>query len=284
MRLLIISGRSGSGKSVALQALEDVGYYCVDNLPVEMLPDLVAKLREDQPRLAISIDSRNLPKDTTRFKEILRQLKQTCRPFETTYLDAKLEIILKRFSETRRKHPLTNNKLSLSEAIQQERELLSPIANSADITIDTSQLSKHDLCRTIREKVANENNYNLQLLVQSFGFKNGIPMDSDFIFDVRCLPNPYWQQDLRTFSGLDDEIAEFLDKYHDVKLMIEDVLRFLDNWIPRFESDNRSYLTVGIGCTGGQHRSVFVAEQIAKQAQHLNLNVQIRHRDIKLNL
>tara|TARA_R110002110_G_scaffold121431_2_gene297178 strand:- start:10268 stop:11122 length:855 start_codon:yes stop_codon:yes gene_type:complete len=284
MRLLIISGRSGSGKSVALQALEDVGYYCVDNLPVEMLPDLVSKLRTDQPRLAISIDSRNLPKDTARFKEIVAQLKQTCSPFETAYLDAKLDIILKRFSETRRKHPLTTNKLSLNEAIEQERELLSPIANCADITIDTTQLSKHDLCRMIREKVANEKANNLQLLVQSFGFKNGIPMDADFMFDVRCLPNPYWHQNLRNFSGLDDEIAQFLTQYHDVKLMIEDVLRFLDNWIPRFESDNRSYLTVGIGCTGGQHRSVFVAEQIAKQAQHLNLNIQIRHRDIKLNL
>ncbi len=284
MRLLIISGRSGSGKSVALQALEDVGYYCVDNLPVEMLPDLVTKLRDDQPRLAISIDSRNLPKNTAQFREVLHHLRQTCRPFETAYLDAKLDTILKRFSETRRKHPLTNNLLSLHEAIEQERELLSPIANSADIIIDTTELSKHDLCRIIREKVASENDYNLQLLVQSFGFKNGIPMDADFIFDVRCLPNPYWQQDLRSFSGLAQEVIQFLEKHHDVKLMVEDVVRFLDNWIPRFESDNRSYLTVGIGCTGGQHRSVFVAEQIAKQAQHLNLNVQIRHRDIKLNL
>lgn len=284
MRLLIISGRSGSGKSVALQALEDVGYYCVDNLPVEMLPDLVTKLHDDQPRLAISIDSRNLPKDTARFKEVLHYLRQRCRPFETAYLDAKLDTILKRFSETRRKHPLTNNLLSLHEAIEQERELLSPIANSADITIDTTELSKHDLCRIIREKVASENDSNLQLLVQSFGFKNGLPMDADFIFDVRCLPNPYWQQALRSFSGLDQDVIQFLEKHHDVKLMVEDVIRFLDNWLPRFESDNRSYLTVGIGCTGGQHRSVFVAEQIAKQAKHLNLNVQIRHRDIKLNL
>lgn len=284
MRLLIISGRSGSGKSVTLQALEDVGYYCVDNLPVEMLPDLVTKLQKDQPRLAISIDARNLPKDTIRFKEILTQLKEICRPFNTVYIDANLETLLKRFSETRRKHPLTHKNLSLNEAIEQERELLSPIANVADITIDSTQLSKHDLCRIIREKVASENDFNLQLLVQSFGYKNGIPVGADFIFDMRCLPNPYWQQDLRTLSGLDDQIVQFLEKYHDVKLMIEDVLRFLDNWIPRFESDNRSYLTVGIGCTGGQHRSVYVTEQIAQQAKNLNINVQIRHRDLKLNL
>lgn len=280
MRLLIVSGRSGSGKSITLQVLEDLGYYCVDNLPIEMVPDLLVKIRNEQPRVAISIDARNLPNHTGPLKDVLSKLKQTGGHFETLYLDASDAVLLKRFSETRRKHPLTNQSLSLPEAVKFERDVLSPIANLANITIDTSQLSKHELCNMVRDRVTSENENNLQLLVQSFGFKNGTPPDSDFIFDVRCLPNPYWQQDLRVQSGLDEGVIHFLENYADVRLMVEDILRFLDNWIPRFEADNRSYLTVGIGCTGGQHRSVYIAEQIAKQAQSLYLNTQIRHRDL----
>lgn len=280
MRLLIISGRSGSGKSITLQVLEDLGYYCVDNLPIDMAPDLLVKIRNEHPRIAFSIDARNLPNHSGTLKEVLTKLKQIGGHFETFYLDANEDILLKRFSETRRKHPLTNQKLSLPEAIQFEREVLAPIANLANITIDTSQLSKHELCNMIRDRVTHENNQNLQLLIQSFGFKNGMPADSDFIFDVRCLPNPYWQQDLRVQSGLDQAVIHYLENYADVRLMVEDILRFLDNWIPRFEADNRSYLTVGIGCTGGQHRSVYIAEQIAKKAKSLFLITQIRHRDL----
>ncbi|MCS5709241.1 RNase adapter RapZ [Candidatus Berkiella cookevillensis] len=280
MRLLIISGRSGSGKSITLQVLEDLGYYCVDNLPIEMVPDLSMKLKSEQLKLAISIDARNLPTRVEILEDVLQKLKAICGSFETIYLDAHQEVLLKRFSETRRKHPLSNSKLSLTEAILYERQVLSTIANIANITIDTSQLSKHELCNMIRERVTHENANNLQLLIQSFAFKNGTPVDADFMFDVRCLPNPYWQPNLRMQTGLDEGVIHFLETHADVHLMVEDILRFLDNWIPRFEADNRSYLTVGIGCTGGQHRSVYIAEQIAKREKRLHLNIQIRHRDL----
>lgn len=280
MRLLIISGRSGSGKSITLQVLEDLGYYCVDNLPIEMVPDLSMKLKSEQLKLAISIDARNLPTRIEILENVLQKLKEICGSFETIYLDAHQEVLLKRFSETRRKHPLSNSKLSLTEAILYERQVLSTIANIANITIDTSQLSKHELCNMIRERVTHESGNNLQLLIQSFAFKNGTPVDADFMFDVRCLPNPYWQPNLRMQTGLDEGVIHFLETHADVNLMVEDILRFLDNWIPCFEADNRSYLTVGIGCTGGQHRSVYIAEQIAKRKKRLHLNIQIRHRDL----
>lgn len=280
MRLLIISGRSGSGKSITLQMLEDLGYYCVDNIPIEIAPELLRKIKDEHPQIAFSIDVRNLANHTGELKDVLDKLKHIGGHFDTIYLDAKDDVLLKRFSETRRKHPLTNQKRTLLEAIHAEREVLSPIANIANIIVDTSQLSKHELCNMIRDRVTNARNHNLQLLIQSFAFKNGIPADADFIFDVRCLPNPFWQQNLRLQTGLDPDVILFLKNHADVHLMVEDIIRFLDNWIPRFEADNRSYLTVGIGCTGGQHRSVYIAEIIAKRAQQLQLNTQIRHRDL----
>lgn len=280
MGLLIISGRSGSGKSVTLQVLEDLGYYCVDNLPIEMAPDLLNKIRDKHTKIAISIDARNLPSHADTLINVLHELKSIGDQFETFYLDANQEVLLKRFSETRRKHPLSNIQRSLPEAIEYERHVLAPIAGFANIIIDTSQLSKHELCQMIRERVAKKKHNILHLLIQSFGFKNGVPPNADFIFDVRCLPNPYWQNGLRVQTGLNQDVIHFLESHADVQLMVEDVLQFLDNWIPRFDADNRSYLTVGIGCTGGQHRSVYVAEQIAKKSKNLPLNIQIRHRDI----
>lgn len=281
MRLLIVSGRSGSGKSITLQALEDLGFYCVDNLPIEMVPDLLSKMRHEHTKLAISIDARNLPNHTRALTHVFENLKQMSDQFETVYLDANPNILLKRFSETRRKHPLTTVNRSLPEAIEFEREVLTPIANLADLIINTSELSKHALYQIIRERVTQESHQNLQLLVQSFGFKNGVPSEADFIFDVRCLPNPYWQAPLRMQTGYSPDVIHFLKNHKDVQLMVEDIFQFLHNWIPRFEADNRSYLTVGIGCTGGQHRSVYVAEQIAKKAQELHINIQTRHRDIE---
>ncbi len=281
MRLVIVSGRSGSGKTISLHVLEDLGYYCVDNLPVDMLPGLVEKLKDDHPRLAVSIDARNLPHDENVLKDVITALRQPDRDCEIIYLDAEPKSLLKRFSETRRRHPLSNDKVSLQEAIEHEHSLLRPLASMADITIDTSNLSSHELCSLIRDRVARENTSRLQLLIQSFGFKNGMPADADFIFDVRCLPNPYWQSELRSLTGKDKLVADFLNGYPVVKQMVEDIIKFLDNWIPRFEADNRSYLTVGIGCTGGQHRSVFVTEQLVKLAHQLQMNVQVRHRDLK---
>lgn len=282
MRLVIVSGRSGSGKTISLHVLEDLGYYCVDNLPVDMLPGLVSRLQEDHPRLAVSIDARNLPLDVNLLKDVISELRQPgC---EIIYLDADHKSLLRRFSETRRRHPLSNSKVSLQEAIEQEHALLRPLSSMADITIDTSHLTQHQLCALIRDRVARENTSRLQLLIQSFGFKNGMPADADFIFDVRCLPNPYWEPDLRALTGCDQAVADFLKAYPEVHQMVEDIIRFLDNWIPRFEADNRSYLTVGIGCTGGQHRSVYITEQLVHLANKLQLNVQVRHRDLKSNL
>ncbi|MFI4937995.1 MAG: RNase adapter RapZ [Candidatus Berkiellales bacterium] len=281
MQLVIVSGRSGSGKTISLHVLEDLGYYCVDNLPVDMLPNLVAKLQVDHPRLAVSIDARNLPTNVNLLKEVISELRQPDLHCDIIYLDADHKSLLRRFSETRRRHPLSNENVSLQEAIEQERVLLSPLASMADITIDTSYLSHHQLCSLIRDRVARENTNNLQLLIQSFGFKNGMPADADFIFDVRCLPNPFWQPQLRGLSGKDKAICDFLQASPDVELMINDIIKFLDNWIPRFEADNRSYLTVGIGCTGGQHRSVYITEQLIGKAQKLKMNVQVRHRDLQ---
>ncbi len=280
MRLVIVSGRSGSGKTISLHVLEDLGYYCVDNLPVDMLPGLVSRLQEDHPRLAVSIDARNLPSDVNLLKDVISTLRQPGLHSEIIYLDADQKSLLRRFSETRRRHPLTDEKVSLEEAIEHERTLLQPLASMADITIDTSQLTQHQLCGLVRDRVARENTSRLQLQVQSFGFKKGMPADADFIFDVRCLPNPYWQPDLRALTGQDKAVTEFLQTYPEVDDMIEDIIHFLNKWVPRFEADNRSYLTVGIGCTGGQHRSVYITERLAQRAQKLQLNVQVRHRDI----
>jgi UPF0042 nucleotide-binding protein len=284
MRLVIVSGRSGSGKTISLHVLEDLGYYCVDNLPVDMLPGLVSRLQEDHPRLAVSIDARNLPNDVHVLKDVISELRQPGWHGEIIYLDADHKSLLRRFSETRRRHPLTNENVSLQEAIEREHALLQPLASMADITIDTSHLTQHQLCGLIRDRVARENSSRLQLLIQSFGFKNGMPADADFIFDVRCLPNPYWEPDLRALTGCDKAVAEYLQKFPEVKQMVEDIIRFLDNWIPRFEADNRSYLTVGIGCTGGQHRSVYVTEQLIHLANQLQMNVQVRHRDLNLTV
>lgn len=245
-----------------------------------MLPGLVSRLQIDHPRLAVSIDSRNVPHDVSVLQGAVAALQRPDWQTEIIYLDADQKSLLRRFSETRRRHPLTNETVSLQEAIAIEHELLRPLASMADMIIDTSHLSQHQLCALIRDRVAKENVSRLQLLIQSFGFKNGMPADADFIFDVRCLPNPYWQPELRPLNGCDDKVISFLKESPVVAQMVEDIIQFLDNWIPRFEADNRSYLTVGIGCTGGQHRSVYITEQLVERAKSLQMNVQVRHRDI----
>lgn len=280
MHLLILSGRSGSGKTVSLNALEDFGFYCVDNLPVIMLQELVEKVSNEQPRLAVSIDARNLPKDMNELKTAIAQVKKPGAQCDIVYLDAEDKTILARFSETRRKHPLSSEKVTLQEALKIEQSLLSPLSNMADLTIDTTRLSKHQLCALIRERVAHQKDHTCQVMIKSFGFKHGMPSEADFIFDVRCLPNPYWQPNLRSFSGTDPAVIEFLQSQPEVNLMVEDIHGFLENWIPKFAADNRSYLTVGIGCTGGQHRSVYIAEKIVQAISKGSYQVQIRHRDL----
>lgn len=279
MHLMIVSGRSGSGKTVALTTLEDLGFYCVDNLPVDLLVILAEKLRFTHDNIAVSIDARNLPKEVNSFNNVLTDLK-TAFPdqCDILYLDAEENVLLKRFSETRRKHPLTSSTCSLQEAISYEKKMLSPLSHLADISLDTSYFSKHELSRIIRDKVAKKNEA-LQVLLLSFGFKHGAPSDADFIFDVRCLPNPYWEESLRDFSGQEPPIIEYLMAQPDVKNMVRDIQLFLHNWVPSFMKDNRSYLTVGIGCTGGKHRSVYIVDALQK-ALASQFSVQARHRDL----
>ncbi|MEY3182631.1 MAG: hypothetical protein RLZ35_616 [Pseudomonadota bacterium] len=282
MRLIILSGRSGSGKTIALHVLEDLGFYCIDNLPLAMLVDLPTHLASTHERVAVSIDARNIPTDLEHFTEIFSLLNQQIGKSEIIYLDADENTLLKRFSETRRKHPLTNKKISLREAIRQEYNLLTPIANLADLTIDTTPLSIQALHHLIRERVAHYQDSCLQVQLQSFGFKYGLPPDADFVFDVRCLKNPYWEPRLRPLNGLDLNIAEYLEKQADVQLMLKEIEQFLKNWLPRFEADNRSYITVAIGCTGGKHRSVYLVESLAKKLSNVIPHLQIRHRELKL--
>lgn len=282
MRLIILSGRSGSGKSIALHVLEDAGFYCIDNLPLAMLTELPGHLECKHANVAVSIDARNIPSDLEHFTDILSTLNQKMGRSEIIYLDADENTLLKRFSETRRKHPLTNQTVSLREAIRQEYNLLTPIANLADLTIDTTPLSIQQLHHLIRERVTDHQGSHLQVLLQSFGFKYGLPPDADFVFDVRCLKNPYWEPSLRPLNGLDPKIADYLDSQTDVQAMLEEIVQFLKNWIPRFEADNRSYITIAIGCTGGKHRSVYLVESMAKKLASITEHLQIRHRELSV--
>lgn len=284
MRLVIISGRSGSGKTTALQALEDVGFYCIDNLPASLLPMLVAQMTSTAGgprRLAVGIDARNQFTDLKRFEEMVVRLREEANlSFEIVFLDASEESLLKRYSATRRKHPLSTDEIVLEQAIQLEKQLLEPIVSAADLQIDTTQLSLYQLRDTIKERVAQRAEQELALQFESFGFKHGVPLDIDFSFDVRILPNPYWYPELRQFTGKDEAVVDFLSREPEVDKMVNDIRSFIESWIPGFKKNNRSYVTVGIGCTGGQHRSVFVAEQLAGYFKKHMDNVQVRHREL----
>lgn len=281
MRHVIISGRSGSGKTVALHALEDLGFYCIDNLPVALLPELERCIDASHPLVAVSIDARNMPTDLLHFKDIITQLNIHGKTCEILYLDANDNTLLKRFSETRRKHPLSNETTSLREAIRKEHDLLTSIASLADLTIDTSPLNRQALHNLVVDRIARHAHNSLQLLLQSFGFKHGVPPDADFVFDVRCLPNPYWEPHLRESTGLDKEVIQFLKSKSEVNKMLDDIYQFLITWIPHFIANNRSYITIALGCTGGQHRSVYLIETIAKKIKNQIPNTQIRHRELR---
>jgi len=284
MRLIILSGRSGSGKTLALHMLEDLGFYCIDNLPLTMLTELPSYLSGDHEKVAVSIDARNMPADLEHFTEIFTKLNKQLGYSEIIYLDANENTLLKRFSETRRKHPLAKGNTSLREAIRAEYDLLTPIANLADLTIDTTPLTIPELHHLIRERVAHHEGSRLQVLLQSFGFKYGLPPDADFVFDIRCLKNPYWEPQLRPLNGLNQEIKGYLDKQGDVQLMLKDIHQFLKHWIPQFEADNRSYITIAVGCTGGKHRSVYLVESLAKKLAAMTDNLQVRHRELEGHL
>ena len=283
MKLIIVSGTSGSGKSSCLHLLEDLGYYCVDNLPASLLIALATRLGEAIQtginKVAVSIDARNISEDLKMFPEILAQLEGKDIEKEIIYLDADENTLLKRFSETRRKHPLSNESIGLLEAIATEKNLLEPIALSAHLTIDSSTLSLHQLRDIIKNRVAEKTGTGVALQFQSFGFKHGIPVDADMVFDARCLPNPYWVSGLRALTGLDEEVIDFLNSQEEVQEMFDDIKNYLEHWIPRFEASNRSYITVAIGCTGGQHRSVFLCEKLRSHFKTIISNVQVRHKE-----
>jgi len=283
MKLVIISGRSGSGKSTALHLLEDLGYYCIDNMPSGLLPALIDEMQREgvqRDAVAISIDARNVPVNLERFPDTIAAIKSTGIDYTIAYLDADDQTILTRFSATRRKHPLSNSEVSLEEAIWKESLLLAPIAMRADLKIDTSNLSLHQLRDLIKKQLAEQTDTTLALLFESFGFKRGIPNDADLLFDVRCLPNPYWDPALRKYNGRDPQIIEFLEDQPIVEEMFTDLCNYLEKWLPQFEANNRSYMTVAIGCTGGHHRSVYLSERLAKKFSEKITNVQIRHRDL----
>ena len=279
--LVIISGRSGSGKSTALHVLEDLGYYCIDNLPVGLLPPLIKRIEESDrdQKVSVSVDARNLADDLAQFPSILEQIDRSRVAVQIVYLDSGSATLVKRFSETRRKHPLSTPDRGLSESLDLEREMLDPISSIADLTIDTTRLTIHELRDMVKTRVAGTS-HEFALLFQSFAFKGGVPIDSDLVFDVRCLPNPHWIQSLRSLTGLDEPVVEFLEGHDEVGAMIEDISGFLDNWLPSFEANNRSYMTVAIGCTGGQHRSVYIAAELHRRFSDKWKNVQIRHREI----
>jgi UPF0042 nucleotide-binding protein len=285
MRLIIVSGRSGSGKSTALDVLEDNGFYCIDNLPAGLLPELAERALPHTelivPRVAVSIDARNLPSQLRRFSELLDEVRSHNIQCEVLYLDASEETLFKRFSETRRRHPLTNDECSLAEAIAAEVKLLGPIIDRADLKIDTTHLNLYQLRDILKLRLLNQHDSGTAYLFESFGFKKGIPVDADLVFDVRCLPNPYWKPELRDFSGLEQPVCDFLAGQEEVAEMYQDILNYLQKWLPRFAASNRSYVTVAIGCTGGHHRSVYLANRLGGALKPQLKNVQIRHRDLK---
>ncbi|MCH1929450.1 RNase adapter RapZ [Shewanella sp. A25] len=279
MKLVIVSGRSGSGKSVALRVLEDLGYYCVDNLPLPLIGSLLGQLKGSNDLVAISVDVRNLPEQD---KELEKQLASLAEGTEliSFFLNSSDKVLLKRYSETRRLHPLSKSRVSLQEAIKLEGKLLEPLSQQMDHYIDTSNLNIYELSDQVRQILLGSVDKELVINFESFGFKHGMPTEADFMFDVRFLPNPHWEAELRPLTGLDEPVAEFLNRQPLVNKFIWQIENLLETWLPHLERNNRSYLTIAIGCTGGQHRSVYIAEQLAKRFSNGKHQVNARHREL----
>jgi len=284
MRLIVVSGLSGSGKSVALDMLEDLDFYCVDNIPAGLLPGFIAytvRTSESSYRqTAVGVDARNRPEDLAEVPRLVETLRKSGIDCETLFLRADSETLLKRFSETRRRHPLSRDGVGLKEALEQEQRLLAPLANAADLTVDTSRLSVHELRELIRERLVERAKSGPSLLFQSFAYRHGVPDDADFVFDARALPNPYWDPALRELTGRDEPVSRFLDREAEVTRFFEDVRDFIARWLPSLVRSNRSYLTVAVGCTGGQHRSVYLAERLAAHFRGSEGVALVRHRDL----
>jgi len=284
-KFFIISGTSGSGKTIALQVLEDLGFYCIDNLPASLVPEMAARVlgnKTSHHNCAISIDSRN--------QDFIGDLKgsfESLKSFQidtrVIFVDADDQTLLKRYSETRRKHPLSDKNTSLIEAIHKERDLLQHLSQIADRKIDTSKTTPHELRSIIRDDSEQNSEHSLTLLFQSFGFKYGNPSDVDFMFDVRCLPNPHWEPELKPLTGLDQAVRDFLGSKSVCTEMYQQIRNFVEHWLPHFIDDNRNYITVGIGCTGGQHRSVYLTTLLQQHfVRHSNIQTLVRHRELRL--
>jgi len=283
MKLVIVSGLSGSGKTIALHTLEDAGYFCVDNLPVGLLSDFVHSMKNNKPALydliSVAVDARCNVQDMAHFESIMAEIKALDVEVEILFLTSKVEKLLTRFNETRRKHPLSRKGLPLVEAIHLERSVLKSISSNADLTIDTSDINVHELRSIINNRILQGDSETMAILIQSFGFKHGLPADTDFMFDVRCLPNPHWEGHLRPYSGKDAPVIEYLESFPAVANMEKSILDFMQQWIPCFEKEGRSYMTISIGCTGGQHRSVYLAQKITSALKKTRSNVSLSHRE-----
>jgi UPF0042 nucleotide-binding protein len=297
MSLLIVSGLSGSGKSIALQALEDLGYYCIDNLPAGLLPHFTEQLLgtgshtrrksetgkpslDDAPtHTAVGIDARNRA-----FLDVLPQslarLEQLGVKYRIIFLEADENVLVKRFKETRRKHPLTDKDTPLLEGIRLERKLLEPLSFNPALRIDTTHTTPHELRTRVQDFARGDDSSGMTLLFESFGYKKGTPADADYVFDVRCLPNPHWQPELRPYTGRDPQVAAFLESHTTVQQMFDELSGLLERWLPGFEAERRSYMTIAVGCTGGQHRSVYLVEKLAAHFTAKGIKTQIRHREL----
>ncbi len=284
MRLIIISGRSGSGKSTALNQLEDEAFYCIDNLPVSLLPALVEKTSGDDFNafrgVAVCIDARNAWQELKDFRAILDSLPESVDT-QVLFLNASEITLLQRFGETRRRHPLSSDSLPLAEAIDKERELLEPISSRASLVLDTSQMTLYELRDAVKQRLLGSDAGSMSILVQSFGFKRGVPADADLVFDVRMLPNPHWVKELRLKSGLDKEVREFLESQPMTADLYRDICSYLDSWLPHYHEGNRSYMNIALGCTGGQHRSVYIADRLYQHYRNEYPNINIRHRELQ---
>lgn len=284
MELLIVSGYSGSGKSIVLDTLEDCGYYCVDNLPVSLLEGFInhimAANNKTYSRTAIGIDVRNPSESLLGFSDSLNAIQSKGIDCQVLFLQAEESVLYKRYSETRRKHPLTSDYVSLAEAFKIEKDLLKSVLGHANVVIDTSRTHIYQLRDLLKKQIKKKGEKYLSLQFQSFAYKHGIPLDADFVFDARCLANPYWEPELRAYSGRDKPVIDFFKKTESAQTLLHDICFFFEQWLPRFEIDNRSYLTIAVGCTGGQHRSVYLVESLVSHFKDKAFNVIIRHREL----
>ena len=279
MKLIVISGRSGSGKTIALHVLEDLGYNCIDGVPYQLLEQLVDTVAPKDNKVAVSLDIRNMPSDVDAIKKLIESLQQKVE-LEIIYIDALTSELIRRYSETRRLHPLSKQRLSLSQALELENEMLAPLKALAAFSIDTTSLSVHNLNEHLKIYLQGSSKSNVLVIFQSFGFKHLHPEDADYIFDVRFLPNPYWEKNLKQYSGKDKLIQDYLNTFPLVKETITNIENLFLTWLPHLEQNNRNYVTIAIGCTGGRHRSVYVTEQIAARFKH-KYQVQIEHKCLK---